>query len=205
MKPTMNRDHDTEHRIFEAARAVFFEQGFDGARMSEIARRAEINQSMLHYYFRSKGQLFDAVFRKAAGEVLPPVVAVLRSDLPIVERLDRFVASYIDVISANPHLPAFILQELRRNPDALRRVAGSATEGVFERFGEEVRAAARRGDIREIDPMHLITSVLALCVFPFIARPMLQAGLGLDDEGFECFIAVRRTEVSAFIRSALRP
>jgi AcrR family transcriptional regulator len=201
----MTREHDAEHRIFEAARSVFFEQGFDGARMAEIARRAEINQSMLHYYFRSKDQLFDAVFRKAAGEALPPVVAVLRSDLPMLEKLDRFVSSYIDMIAANPHLPAFILQELRRDPDALRRLVGAAAGGVFDGFRTEVRAAVERGEIRDIAPEHLFANVLALCVFPFIARPMLQTALGLDDPAFDGFIAERRREASVFIRNALLP
>jgi len=201
----MPSELDTEQRIFQAATAVFFEQGFDGARMAEIARRAGINQSMLHYYFRSKGLLFDAVFRKAAGEALPPVIAVLRTEMPLMQKLAQFAYGYIDMIAANPHLPAFILQELRRNPDALRRLVDTTTEGVFNHFRDEVEGAAARGEIRSVDPAHLLTNLLALCVFPFIARPMLETALGMDRDGFDRFVTQRRREVTEFIRNALRP
>lgn len=201
----MSRDQDTEQRIFEAAQTVFHEQGFDGARMADIARRAEINQSMLHYYFRSKEQLFDAVFQKAAQEVLPPVLAILREDTPLLEKLDRFVRGYVARVAANPHLPAFVIQELRRNPDGLRRMVGATTDGVFARFREDVSLAVAQNVIRPVDPDHLIANVMAMCLFPFIARPMLQTGLGADDVAYERFLADRAGQVIDFVREALRP
>lgn len=201
----MTRDQDTERRIFEAAQAAFHEQGFDGARMADIARRAAINQSMLHYYFRSKDLLFEAVFRKAAAEVLGRAIGVLNEDLPLYEKLDRFVTNYITAVAANPHVPAFVIQELRRNPDLLRRMVGDVASGAFSRFRTEVDEATGRGVISPVAPEHLITSVLAMCIFPFIARPMLQVGLGTTDPEFDAFLAERVTHVTAFIRNALRP
>ncbi len=198
-------EKDTESRVFESAKAVFFEQGFHGARMAEIARRAGINQSMLHYYFRSKDQLFDAVFEKAASEAIPPVLALLLTDMPIADKIERFATGYIDMVSANPHLPAFILQELRRNPEALKRFVGTATEGLVDRLRREVNLAADNGHIRRVDPGHLVANVLALCIFPFIARPMLQTAFAVDDPAYSLFLEQRRQEVSDFIRNALRP
>ena len=52
----------TEQKIFEAALEVFASKGRDGARMQEIADHAGINRPLLHYYFRSKSQLYEAVF-----------------------------------------------------------------------------------------------------------------------------------------------
>lgn len=201
----MSAEKETETRIFEAARSVFFEQGFDGARMAVIAQRAGINQSMLHYYYRSKAQLFDAVFRKAVGEVIPPVIAVLKSDMPLMRKMAQFAYGYIDIIAANPHLPAFILQELRRNPEALGDFIGATTAGVFEGFRREVDLAADRGEIRRVDAAHLLTNLLALCIFPFIARPMLQSALERSAGEYDEFLADRRREVTEFIRNALRP
>ena len=201
----MSAEHDTENRILDAARAVFMEHGFDGARMSVIATRAGINQSMLHYYFRSKGQLFDTVFRKAIGEALPPVIAVLKTDMPLMRKVAQFAYGYIDMIAANPHLPAFVLQELRRNPDALADHVSQATRGVFDQFRRQVDETAERGEIRRIDAAHLLTNLLALCIFPFIARPMLQTAMGAAPAEFDRFLADRRREVTEFIRYALRP
>jgi len=201
----MGKEHDTEQRIFEAAKAAFVENGFDGARMADIARRAGINHSMLHYYFRSKELLFGAVFEKVAAEALPPVIALLVSEIPIPERFERFAEAHIRTVATNPALQAFILQELRRNPDALRRFALRSLDGVFERLQADVNVASKRGAIRPVDTRHVVTNILALSVFPFIARPMLQTAFGASDAEFETFLSERRVEVVQFIRSALRP
>ena len=199
------KEKATEERIFEAARAVFYENGFDGARMQEIARRARINHSLLHYYFRSKGKLFDTVFRKAAFELIPPVLEILRRDLPLLEKIDSFVDCYVAMIYANPHLPAFILQELRRNPDALRQFAGEAAGGVFAELRAEIERAASRGKIRSIRPEHLFANVIAMCVFPVIAQPMLQTVFDIDGAGYDGFLVERGEVVKTFIRNALVP
>ena len=56
---------NTEELIFESAIKIFHSKGLAGARMQEIADEAGINKAMLHYYFRSKLLLFEAVFKKA--------------------------------------------------------------------------------------------------------------------------------------------
>ncbi len=60
-----SKNKDTEFAILEAAKRIFQQKGMVGARMQEIADEAKINKSMLHYYYRSKQLLFEAVFKKA--------------------------------------------------------------------------------------------------------------------------------------------
>ena len=55
-----------EDRIKEAAKKVFVQKGYAGARMQDIANEAKINKALLHYYFRSKDQLFE--LSKKVGE-----------------------------------------------------------------------------------------------------------------------------------------
>ncbi|NND71758.1 MAG: TetR/AcrR family transcriptional regulator [Rhodothermales bacterium] len=201
----MNNETTTEDQIFEAARSVFHEQGLGGARMQEIARRAGINQSMLHYYFRSKAKLFDAVFEKAIGEALPPVLTILRSDTPLLEKISLFVASYLGMLGRNPHLPGFILEELRRSPDRIREIVGQRAEGVFSVFKSQVESAVASGEIRPIAAEHLFANMLSLCVFPFVARPMLQTVMGLEDDGYDIILEERTNVVTSFIFNAVKP
>ena len=56
------KDSTTEEKILEAAKEVFMKYGLYGARMQDIADTAGINKALLHYYFRSKEKLFDAVW-----------------------------------------------------------------------------------------------------------------------------------------------
>lgn len=201
----MGEGSETEQKIFEAARDVFHEQGYEGARMQEIADRAGINKAMLHYYYRSKERLFESVFRISALKVMPKVIGIVRSDLPIREKVTKVVHAYIDLLKANPHVPGFVLQELRRNPTGLRRFIGEQTSGVFDQLREEMEEAVRRGEIHPIAPEHLFANLIGLCVFPFIARPMLQTAMGMHADAYEDFLEERREVVTDFILRAIEP
>src|ERR687896_1103472 len=123
------RDGDTEQRILEAARVVFVRRGTAGARMQEIAAEAGVNQALLHYYFRSKERLAEAVFRQVAGRVLPTVFAILGSDAPLEEKVEGIVALYLDAFSSSPFLPGYILSELHHHPERATQLFTSAAGG----------------------------------------------------------------------------
>ena len=65
------KDENTESQILNAAKNVFQRKGMDGSRMQEIADEAGINKAMLHYYYRSKQMLFEAVFKGAFSLLAP--------------------------------------------------------------------------------------------------------------------------------------
>src|SRR5690242_2930283 len=90
---TSVRDGDTESRILDAAHRVFVRAGTAGARTQEIAKEAGVNSALLHYYFRTKERLAEAVFRRAAGQLMPAVIGILASDLALEEK----IAQVIDV------------------------------------------------------------------------------------------------------------
>ena len=205
-------DQDTERRILDAAHAVFIRRGTAGARMQEIADEAGVNKALLHYYFRSKERLAEAIFERAAKRLLPPMLAIVASDASIEEKVERVVAHYIDVLSASPYLPGYILSELHHHPERVERLVSLATGGPAEGFAarglarvaEQIEERVRAGTMRPITATQFAANLLSLCVFPFAARPMFRVAFGLDDEGFEEFIRVRRRELPAFFLNALR-
>src|SRR5688500_13463012 len=121
-----NPDGDTEQRILEAARVVFVRRGTAGARMQEIAAEAGVNQALLHYYFRSKERLAEAVFRQVAGRILPTVFEILGSDLAIEEKVERVVSLYLEAFTRSPFLPGYILSELHHHPERAKQLFTAA-------------------------------------------------------------------------------
>ena len=81
----------TEQKIFEAAHEVFTQKGMDGAKMQEIADRAGINKALLHYYYRTKEKLYEAVVRVIISKALPAIWQVIESELPLEEKIFRRV------------------------------------------------------------------------------------------------------------------
>ncbi len=203
----------TEARILEAAHAVFLRRGTAGARMQEIAAEAGVNQALLHYYFRSKDRLAEAVFRRAASRLLPAVVEVLGSDLALESKVERIVALEIDNLLAAPFLPGYIISELHHHPERARQLvptlSGLTPEHIAPRIlgsiKAQIDARVAAGLMHPIEPEQFIVNLMSLCIFPFAARPMLMALFGIDQKGFEHFINRRRTSLAPFFLKALRP
>lgn len=206
-------DGDTEQRILDAAHAVFVRRGTAGARMQEIAREAGVNQALLHYYFRSKEQLAQAAFARAASELMPAVIAAMEGGGELEDKVARIVSLEIDHLSRTPYLPGYIIGEVTHRPERARQLiaamAGQTADDVRPRiFGPlkaQLEARIAAGAMRPIAPQTFMVNLMSLCIFPFAARPMLMAMLGLDDRGFTQLIASRREELPAFFLQALRP
>ncbi len=207
------RDGETESRILAAATAVFVRRGTAGARMQEIAEEAGVNQALLHYYFRSKERLSEAVFSETAGRMLPVILQTLGGDLTINEKIDRIVETYLDTMSRTPFLPGYIISELHHHPERIPRLLGGvagadlsrAVRPALQKLEKQIAGEARAGRMHRISAEQFLVNLLSLCVFPFAARPMLRAALGFDDADFARFIVHRRKELPLFIRNALRP
>jgi len=207
-----DRDGDTEQRILQAARRVFVRHGTSGARMQEIAAEAGVNQALLHYYFRSKQRLAEAIFREAASRLVPAVAKLLGSDASLEQKVEQFVHLYIDTVREHPFLPGYILAELHQHPErvkSLQEAVGvqpaAVMKALLQRLRGQLDERAAAGTMRRIAPEQFVVNLLALTVFPFAARPILDVAIGLDDNGFARFLDQRRADLPAFILSALRP
>jgi TetR/AcrR family transcriptional regulator len=206
------RDRDTEARILDAAHTVFVRRGTAGARMQEIAAEARVNQALLHYYFRSKDRLSKAAFERAASELMPVVIQVLASDADLEQKVTRIVELELDHLARAPYVPGYIISEITHHPARARQfvtaVTGLAPEVVGPRIvamlQKQIDARVQSGTMRPIAPEQFIVNLMSLCIFPFAARPMIAAMLGMDQPGFEQFIARRRQDLTTFFLGALR-
>jgi len=189
--------------ILEAARKVFIRKGYTGSTMQEIADEAGINKSLLHYYFRSKERLFEAVFVSAFKQFVPMIGQIMTSGISFFDKITGFVDTYLDMLLKNPYLPGFILHEINRNPDWLIRMfkdVGFQTQMIVTMIEKEISD----GNIRPVNPYHFIPNLLSMCLFPFISRPILKEIL-IDSytKDFEAYIEERKKEIPEFIKHSI--
>ncbi|MEI7526471.1 MAG: helix-turn-helix domain-containing protein [Mariniphaga sp.] len=166
-------DSSTEEKIYDAARRIFILKGMEGARMQEIADEAGMNKALLHYYFRSKENLFKAVFKDIFSKFFSRVKGTLNSNLTAKEKLMVFIDNYIELIAANPYVPQFIINEINRDPKVLKSImfeSGAEPQKILEMFMVEIQA----NNASKIDPRHIVVSLLGMLIFPFAGRPLLQ-------------------------------
>jgi TetR/AcrR family transcriptional regulator len=193
----------TEKRIMEAAKKVFHEKGFEGARMQEIADEAGINKALLHYYYRSKENLFHDVFKDALREIFAQLFAIAEKEAPLEEKIRSIFHDYISFLQKNSYIPGFILAELHKNPERLTAVfkeAGISPVQLFER----IKGSVGDDSIRDLDHRHFIINILSLCIFPIVAKPIIQTIFDLSGKEYNQFIEQRKTLLPEFFMNAIR-
>jgi TetR/AcrR family transcriptional regulator len=198
------KDLSTEEKILASAKQVFMEKGLDGARMQDIADKAGINKAMLHYYFRNKEKLFEVIFLEEAGKFMPRVTEIMMSDMDLFEKIKQFAAHYIDTLMKNPLLPLFIIYEINRNPKEMIKKIWGSNRPPFEVVNEHLVKLAKKGIIKPIKAEHLMVNMVSLCIFPFLARPLVQWVTKKNDAAFIEMMEERKTEVPRFIIDSIR-
>lgn len=204
IKFRMIKDISAEEKILNAAKRVFENKGMSGARMQEIADEAKINKSLLHYYYRSKQLLFEAVFKAAFNKLAPQINAILNSDKSIFEKIVDFSNNYTSFMIKHPYLPNFILQELNRNPDFVKELISTKTFPSMRNFLNQISDAVKKGEIRSIEAEQLFINILALNIFPFVGAPLIKGFINASDKEFNTILEQRKTEVSNFIIQSIK-
>lgn len=198
------KTENTEKQILDAAENIFQTKGMSGARMQEIADKAGINKAMLHYYYRSKQLLFEAVFKNAFSLLAPQLNTILNDDSSIVEKVKKFTYNYISFISKHPYLPNFVIQELNQNPDFIESIQESSTFPTLDKFNVQVEKEVQSGFLKPITGKQLFVHIISLNIFPFVAKPLIKGFLELSDTDFEKLMEQRKTEVSEFIINSIK-
>lgn len=198
------KDKNTEEQILSAAKSIFQSKGMDGARMQEIADKAGINKAMLHYYYRSKQLLFEAVFKNAFSLLAPQLNAILNDDSSIEEKVRNFTSNYITFISKHPYLPNFIIQELNRNPEFILNMKDTNGFPNIEKFKKQIAIEIENGLIKPITAEQLFINIMALNIFPFVAKPLIMAFTNTDAIAYKKIIDSRKTEVADFIINSIK-
>jgi TetR/AcrR family transcriptional regulator len=198
-------DKLTEDKIFEAATLVFEEKGMDGARMQDIANKAGINKSLLHYYFRTKDKLFETVFQKLAGKLFAKFAPVFEENLCLEEKIRFFYREHITFMQENPRLPSFILNEINRNPERIKKLLKKVDfTKLWAILEEQHKEELDKYNITKESIPQIMTSIAAMSVFPFAARGILEGifeSLGVD---FDSYIEERKEFAADFVLNALK-
>ncbi|MDR2682533.1 MAG: TetR/AcrR family transcriptional regulator [Dysgonamonadaceae bacterium] len=163
---------NTEQTILLAAEKLFIEKGYTGTRTTEIAEAAGVNHAMLHYYFRTKENLFDRIFNRKTAQMMDSFLQVFDNDLPFFEQLKLGIEKHFDFIVQDPALPFFVLRELIQNEERKNVVRGKFVPialQIMKRLAVSMREEMAKGTIRPVHPQDLLLNIVSLNVFSFVS------------------------------------
>lgn len=161
----MKEEATKEQLILQAAEEEFLLKGYSGAKTTSIAKKAGVTHAMLHYYYRTKENLFQKVFQQKAQMIGDAFEIILDENRPFEELLRAFVERHFDFVMSNPGLINFVYNEIRVNEEnglLLREVLRSKINYIAGRFGNIIKKETLKGTIREINPLDLFLNIVTL-------------------------------------------
>lgn len=189
-----------EKQILSVAMQVFLERGFHGAKMQEIADRAGVNKAMLHYYFRSKDRLYAMIFEKLFMEFMNSIADSFEAEGDLASTLKHFINSIIDRLRQTPDLPLFVARELSwGGPVVYKTIRRMLQKNRFKTpqiILDEIENAKQRGEIdSSLDPVQFIFTLVGSCIYPFLARPIVESIFPELIENWETLLEQRKEAV----------
>ena len=205
----IKNEQPLEEAILEVAEKLFLEKGFAMTSTTEIAKEVGCNQALVHYYFRTKDNLFNVIFEQKFKTFFQGVFEMkTMGNLSFQEKLRHIIETHFDLLRKNPKMPALILNELSRRPDqleVLREKLHSLPEQLFAELEKDLQVEIEQGNIRDISLMDILVSMLSLNIALFIIMPVAETILQINEIQKEFMITHRRSENVDFILKSLRP
>lgn len=197
-----------ESRILACAENLFLSKGYNLASMTEIAKEAGCTQALVHYYFRTKENLFSKIFDEKLHMFLNSIVNEKDERLPFGEMLAVRASRLFDIMAANPRLPFMFMSEFMINPNQRMNIKDSvmsACSGAVARLDSMIRAEVERGNIRNTDTTSIALNMFSLVVTFFIFLPFLEEAGIVDDGNRSRFLEERKAEIIETLIGSLRP
>jgi Transcriptional regulator len=206
---TKEKEKNKEQAILEAAEHEFLEKGFEATKTTKIASLAGVTHAMLHYYYRTKENLFDLVFDKKIRILKESMFSSFDNpDIPFLEKVKSGIEAHFEIVRANQSLPRFVLNELVYKPKRLKLFEGRVKRiaaSVSGKISAEIEREVKKGTINPIDPVTLMLDIASMNIFVFAALPLLRIFAVGAYESEEAFLEARKKEnVEIIMRRLLK-
>jgi AcrR family transcriptional regulator len=205
---TSEKELSTEQKILETAERLFLDRGLALVSTTEIAREAGCNQALVHYYFRTKENLFQKIFEEKMRLFASLFFKIDEEYGTFKERLTRKIETHFEALRKNPKLAFLLVNEITTNPtrmNSIRERVGQLPVEIMASFQADLNTEIQAGNIRNISLLDFLMNILFLNVATFIFSPVFQSVTDASPEEMEALYEHRKKENVETILRSLRP
>lgn len=152
----------------------------------------------MHYYFRSKGKLFDLILNEVLSLVSDNLAGILNKYISFENKIKQIVATYIDILIKHPYIPDFVIHELTSNPERIEKIVKRhhLFFKSFLKFHVEIRKELRTRNISNFSPFEITLNIASLCVFRFLNKPIVtRISKSFREPQFIMLMNKRKTDI----------
>lgn len=186
----MTEKKEPKLRILETAISLFAQKGYAGVGVREIAREADVNISMISYYFNGKFGIMEAITNKFHDKYYEVIKnSTIDEEMPPEECVRSMVRNIVNFLKANTELTLVVFNALPHNiPDLAEAKAKRMTILI-----QEMDRPLRRLGINPDDPVQISIvgpALLSIILTHFRFKSVQQHvfNIEFDDDFYEHYI-----------------
>lgn len=205
----MNKDkNNMEQKILESAEKLFMEQGFTNTTTAKIAKEAGCNQALVHYYYRTKEQLFERIYKEKMQLMVTSVTNINTSGSTFEEKVVSIIDAHWDFLNRNPLIVWFALRENLNGSTALvnlfmKEIRPKAAL-AFSKLEEDLNEEIKKGNISSISIYDLLITIISLDIAHFVIVPFYNVIMGDRDSSVKHILDNRKSEVIKTVLARLK-
>lgn len=200
-------DPNTENKILEIAEKLFLEKGYELTSTIQIAKAVGCNQTLIHYYFRTKENLFKKIFESRFRNFFTEAFAANEEETVFEKKIEKLIFNHFEMLEKNPQMPLLIVREIMSKNSLLlqlREEIELLPRKIFESLDTQMKELVKQGKIKDITVFDLFFTALSLNVSAFILSPLAFEILDVPKEIRDTFIKKRKYENVNIILSYLK-
>ena len=198
--------NNMEEQILLVAKELFVKHGYDGVSTTQVAKAAGCNQALVHYYYRTKQNLFKIICQQEIQKMLKILADIPQEDISFENFIEKIIEAQIGFLKNNPDAPFFIIGELRHNSEVLKMM-----RELFSEFGKEIVGKIRmfvqmkqsKGELNDVSEEDLLIDIVSLDVMSFVGQILFTQILEMDSQTQEDFLERRKTHIKKLIVASI--
>lgn len=199
--------NNMEEQILLVAKELFMQNGYEGVSTTQVAKAVGCNQALVHYYYRTKQNLFKIICQQEIQKMLKILADIPQDDISFENFIEKIIEAQIGFLKNNPDAPFFIIGELRHNSEVLKMM-----RELFSEFGKEIVGKIRmfvqmkqsKGELKDISIEDLLIDIVSLDVMSFVGQVLFTQILEMDSQTQEAFLERRKTHIKKLILSNIK-
>ncbi|UNK80646.1 TetR family transcriptional regulator [Sphingopyxis granuli] len=168
--------------LLNAASALMIERNSVNISFVEIAKKAGMNQALIHYHFKSKAGLFIALIERDAGSTYSELEKLVVSDMPADQKMRHHIHGVIKVYYRYPYMNRLVASlAVETNSDIARYISERFTVPLAEAQRKILQQGLEEGTFRPVDPLLFYFSFVGACDHLFSATYSLKWAFGISE------------------------
>lgn len=175
-RPKKSFQTDIRQRLFDAAKELFGQNGYESVSTRQIAQAANTTPAMIRYYFANKQGLYFCILTESGGQIKAMLQEFNRA--PKLEHLEQFFLGFYDFFYLNnTHTTTLLRHNISNSGDIelMKKVIDTAPKPAYKLLVSIIEKLQSSQQIRaDIDSNLLAVQIMSLCSYPCIFNPMFE-------------------------------